>query len=178
MGGDLFYKTWNIKDQEIGQWEQGGGYDVNNRLNRDWTPKFATKVYVFVSFHIFLKKMAFWRRAWSLEISRGRLATPTTRFRPCTTSQSPDIAFAWHRSRPTTLLQNLVLVKEVPPHRLHRHITTYVDIYRHMSTDIDLAKSTEIDIFRHISTQKSTFFDIYRQISTKIGTDIVIFRHI
>ena len=153
---------------------RGGDYDVNNRLNRVWTPKFAAKDYVFVSFHIFLKKMAFWRRAWSLEISRGRLATPTARFRPCTTSQSPDIAVAWHHSRRTTLLQNLMLVKgtfQVPPHRLYRHITTYVDIYRHMSTDIDLAKSTEIDIFRHISTQKSTFFDIYRQISPKIGTD-------
>ena len=88
---------------------RGGGYDVNNRLNRDWTPKFATKVYVFVSFHIILKKMAFWRRAWSLEISRGRLATPTARFRPCTPSRSTDIAVARLSGWQTSLLPDLAV---------------------------------------------------------------------
>ena len=36
--------------------------------------------YDFWDFVFFLKKHEFWRRGWSLEISRGRLATPSTRF--------------------------------------------------------------------------------------------------
>ena len=36
-------------------------------------------------FHVFLE---FWRRGWSLEISRGGLATPSTRFRWRTSPQT------------------------------------------------------------------------------------------
>ena len=43
---------------------------------------------------IFPKKYESWRRAWALEISRGRLATPSTRFRWRTLSQLHALAVA------------------------------------------------------------------------------------
>ena len=52
---------------------------------------------------IFPKKYESWRRAWALEISRGRLATPSTRFRWRTLSQLHALAVARFRRR--TLLQ-------------------------------------------------------------------------
>ena len=48
---------------------------------RSYVPNFAATDYVFWDFLFFLKKHEFWRRGWSLEISRGCLATPSTRFR-------------------------------------------------------------------------------------------------
>ena len=98
-GGTSSIRLEISKIKKLANESKGGEYDVNNRLNRDWTPKFATKDYVFVSFHIFLKKMAFWRRAWSLEISRGRSAAPNARFRRVRPSRDADVAVAEH-SRP------------------------------------------------------------------------------
>ena len=46
----------------------------------------AAKDYVFQGFVNFLKKYEFWRRGLALWLSRGRLATPSTRFRWCTLS--------------------------------------------------------------------------------------------
>ena len=100
MNLQLFLVVWSITDQGIGQNErQGGGFMW---YDRDQIPKFAQKDYVFLILLLFLKKQAFWRRAWSLEISRGRLATPNARFRPCPTTRAADIAYQRHRLSATS----------------------------------------------------------------------------
>ena len=66
---------------------------------RSYVPNFAATDYVFWDFLFFLKKHEFWRRGWSLEISRGRLATPSTRFLWRTLSQMHAFADARFRRR-------------------------------------------------------------------------------
>ena len=70
---------------------------------RSYVPNFAATDYVFWDFLFFLKKHEFWRRGWSLEISRGCLATPSTRFRWRTLSHMH--AFADARFRQSSLWQ-------------------------------------------------------------------------
>ena len=67
------------------------------------TPRFVYPRLCRWHISIFPKKYESWRRAWALEISRGRLATPSTRFRWRTLSQLH--AFAGARFRMRTLSQ-------------------------------------------------------------------------
>ena len=69
------------------------------------------KYYVFLGFSLFLKKQAVWRRAWSLEISRGRLATPNVHFCPSPASRSAAIAVARPHGCYTSRLTDFVVTQ-------------------------------------------------------------------
>ena len=81
-----------------------------------WSLRIALKDYVFLGFSLFLKKQAVWRRAWSLEISRGRLATPNVHtpnvhFCPSPASRSAAIAVARPHSCYTSRLTDFAVTQ-------------------------------------------------------------------
>ena len=95
-----FHKLFQIWDQCI-KWE----WEKNGSCKSETWPGIANSYrnYVFRDIVIFLKKYESWRRGWALEISRGRLATPSARFRWCSLSQPHAFADAglriWRSTR-------------------------------------------------------------------------------
>ena len=106
VGMDLKIALFYPHPYRAGEGGRGGGSAEGIQI-----PQKCYKWLCFPDFPLFLKKLAFWRRAWSLEISRGRLATPNARFRPCPTTQAADIAYQRHRLSATSQVHKHTAVR-------------------------------------------------------------------